>query len=237
MEVLKDPNRLGFTTEIELSLDRVSVVPMLMHAKLHRIVNRTMTAGRLAAANRMLPLWAATVMGLSAIIGSNYAAETPVLSEYQVKALFLFNFAKYVDWPTNAFIDGHAAIVIGLVGQDNFGGVFAEMIAGKSLNGRPVVIRHVGSDPEYKDCQILFVSASEKARLPEILNAVRDSAMVTVGETEQFLTQGGMINFTKKANKIHLEINLDAARHANLKLSSKLLSVADVVLGKSGEPK
>ena len=234
---MKDPKHLGFTAEIELSLDRVSVMPMLMRAKLHRIVHRTMTAGRLAAASRMLPLWAATVMGLSAIIGSNHAAEPPVLSEYQVKALFLFNFAKYVDWPTNAFIDGHAAIVIGLVGQDNFGDVFTEMIAGKSVNGRPVVVRRVGSEPEYKGCQILFVSASEKTHLPEILNAVQDSAIVTVGETEQFLAQGGIINFTKKANRVHLEINLDTARRVNLKLSSKLLSVADVVLGKSGERK
>jgi hypothetical protein len=99
------------------------------------------------------------------------------------------------------------------------------------------MIRPVGNEPEYKGCHILFVSASEKAHLPEILNAVRDSAIVTVGETEQFLAQGGVINFTKKTNRIHLEINLDAARRANLKLSSKLLGVADVVLGKSVEGK
>jgi hypothetical protein len=202
-----------------------------MRAKLQRTFDRAMTAGRI------LPLWAAIAIGVSAMMGSNHAAETPILSEYQVKALFLFNFAKYVDWPTNAFTDGHAAIVIGLAGQDDFGDIFNQTIAGKSLNGRQVVIRHVGNESEYKNCHILFVSASEKAHLPEILNAVRDSPIVTVGETEQFLAQGGMINFTKKTSRIRLEISLDAAQRANLKLSSKLLSVADVVLGKSVEGK
>ena len=164
-------------------------------------------------------------------------AETPALTEYQVKALFLFNFAKYVDWPPHAFADDSAPIVIGLVGQDNFGDNFKQAITGKTINGRPVVVKHVSSEQEYKGCHILFISASEKSGLPEILNAVKDSPVLTVGETERFLAQTGMINFTKKENKIRLEINLGAVQRANLKISSKLLSVADVVMGKPGDEK
>ena len=180
-----------------------------------------------------LRLFAAAVIALIAFgTTAVRAAEAPVLSEYQVKALFLFNFAKYVDWPSSAFPKDDSPIVIGLVGQDNFGDEFQQVIAGKNINGRPVVIKHLVDPAEFKSCHILFISVSEKGRVSEILNVVKDSAVLTVGETEGFPAQEGMINFTKKANKVRLEINLAAAERANLKLSSKLLSVADVVLGK-----
>jgi len=160
------------------------------------------------------------------------AAGAPALSEYQIKALFLFNFAKYVDWPTNVFADNSAPIVIGLVGEDGFGDDITRAVEGKTINNRPVVFKHVASDQEYRTCQILFVSASEKDHMPAILEAVKDSAVLTVGETDGFLALQGMINFVKKENKIRLEINLVPAQQANLRLSSKLLSVADVVLGR-----
>ena len=189
---------------------------------------------RAAMVRLLTAVLAAVVLPCVATIAT---AETPALSEYQVKALFLFNFAKYVYWPPHAFADDSAPIVIGLVGQDNFGDNFKQAITGKTINGRPVVVKHVSSEQEYKGCHILFISASEKSGLPEILNAVKDSPVLTVGETERFLAQTGMINFTKKENKIRLEINLGAVQRANLKISSKLLSVADVVMGKPGDEK
>lgn len=204
----------------------------------HRIHNDMPSVARAMARAAMVRLLtavlAAVVLPCVATIAT---AETPALSEYQVKALFLFNFAKYVDWPPHAFANDSAPIVIGLVGQDNFGDNFKQVIAGKTINGRPVVVKHVASEQEYKGCHILFISASEKSGLPEILNAVKDSPVLTVGETERFLAQTGMINFTKKENKIRLEINLGAVQRANLKISSKLLSVADVVMGKPGDEK
>ncbi|MGA2222553.1 MAG: YfiR family protein [Verrucomicrobiia bacterium] len=204
----------------------------------HRIHNDMPSVARAMARAAMVRLLtavlAAVVLPCVATIAT---AETPALSEYQVKALFLFNFAKYVDWPPHAFADDSAPIVIGLVGQDNFGDNFKQAITGKTINGRPVVVKHVSSEQEYKGCHILFISASEKSGLPEILNAVKDSPVLTVGETERFLAQTGMINFTKKENKIRLEINLGAVQRANLKISSKLLSVADVVMGKPGDEK
>jgi hypothetical protein len=177
---------------------------------------------------------AVVVVAASVLAAPEKVVETPVLSEYQVKALFLFNFAKYVDWPASAFPDDGAPIVIGVVGQDSFGDDFQKVAAGKSINGRQVVIKHVSSPEEYKTCHILFVSASEKDHLASILDAVKDTSILTVGETDGFLSQG-MINFTKKASKIRLEINLKAAQDARLQLSSRLLSVADVVLGRPNE--
>jgi len=181
---------------------------------------------------RWTAIFALVALAVSVLAAAEKAVETPPLSEYQVKALFLFNFAKYVDWPADAFQNDGTPIVIGLVGQDSFGDSFQKITAGRSINGRQVVIKHVDNAEEYKTCQILFVSASEKDRLAPILDAVKDSAVLTVGESDGFLSEEGIINLTKKANKVRLEINLKAAQKARLQLSSRLLTVADVVVGK-----
>jgi hypothetical protein len=174
---------------------------------------------------------ATVILGALLRAGSVQAAETPALSERQVKALFLFNFAKYVDWPAGAFSNSSAPIVIGVVGEDGFADEFRRVTGDRTVNDRKVVIKQIDGTADLKDCQILFIGSSENGRLTEILEAVKNSAVLTVGETDRFLVQG-MINFTKKENKIHLEINLVPAQRVNLKLSSKLLTVADVVLGK-----
>ena len=186
-------------------------------------------------ARQILALAILAVVMVSVLLrtGSIQASETPALSERQVKALFLFNFAKYVDWPAGAFSNSSAPIVIGVVGEDGFADEVRQIAGDRTVNDRKVVIKQIGSTADLKDCQILFVRSSENGRLTEILKAVKNSAVLTVGETDRFLLQEGMINFTKKENKIHLEINLVPAQRANLKLSSKLLTVADVVLGKA----
>lgn len=208
-----------------------------MNARFHS-PNRTATRRRAPNARRALWLAAAVVAVLVLPwMGPGAAAQTPALSEYQVKALFLVNFAKYVDWPPTAFSGGNAPIVIGVAGEDKFGDNFKQVIGGKTINDRPVVVKHVGSDQEYRSCHILFISASEKDRLAEILGAVAGSAVLTVGETDQFHAQDGMINLRKKDNKVRLEINLATAQRAGLKLSSKLLGVADEVTGRRGEGK
>ena len=146
--------------------------------------------------------------------------------------MFLFNFAKYVDWPAGAFSNSTAPIVIGVVGEDSFGDEFRRVTGDRTVNDRKVAIKQINGTADLKDCQILFIRSSETGRLTEILEVVKNSAVLTVGETDRFLLLEGMINFTKKENKIHLEINLVPAQRVNLKLSSKLLTVADVVLGK-----
>ena len=207
---------------------------LLKHTAITEKIIRTCRKGRGfpdAYQTLALATIAAVILGMSLLPVPSHAAEAPALSERQVKALFLFNFAKYVDWPAGAFSNSSAPIVIGVVGEDGFSDEFRRITGDRTVNDRKVVIKQIDGTADLKDCQILFVRSSENGRLTEILEAVKNSAVLTVGETDRFLVQG-MINFTKKENKIHLEINLVPAHRVNLKLSSKLLTVADVVLGK-----
>jgi hypothetical protein len=210
-------------------------VAFLNHTARTQKIARTCRKGRGFPVVRQVLVWATiatVILGVLLRAGSVRAAETPALSERQVKALFLFNFAKYVEWPAGAFSNSSAPIVIGVVGEDGLGDEFRRVTGERTVNDRKVVIKQIDGTADLKDCQILFIGSSEKGRLAEILEAVKDSAVLTVGETDRFLQQEGMINFTKKENKIRLEINLVPAQRVNLKLSSKLLTVADVVLGK-----
>jgi len=157
------------------------------------------------------------------LLGSLTYAETS-MSEYQVKGLFLLNFAKYVDWPG----DSPGPITIGILGEDHFGDNLKKLVEGKSINGHTIVIRHLSSIEDLDGCSILFVSSSEDSRLDRILVKTGTLPILTVGENESFLDKGGVINFALKEGTIHLEINLKAARQVKLQISSKLLSVADV---------
>ncbi len=154
-------------------------------------------------------------------------------SEYQIKALFLFNFAKYVDWPAEAFPTVTSPITIGIVGQDNFGDDLKHAVEGKSINGRSIVIKHITSDTELGGCQVLFISSSENPRFEAILEKTSALPVLTVSERERSSRKSGIVNFTLVEKKVRLEIDLNAARQAKVRISSKLLSVADLVKGKS----
>jgi hypothetical protein len=176
-------------------------------------------------------------MALLALLGlflgapSSFAQE-PVFTEYQVKALFLLNFAKYVEWPADAFADATVPITIGVVGEDRFDGKLKKAVTGKTVGGRAIVVRKVDSDDDLSKCHILYISTPEGKQLAAVLGKVKSRPILTVGESERFTQEGGVISFVKKDEKIRLEVDLTAARAARLQLSSKLLSVADVVRGK-----
>lgn len=153
-------------------------------------------------------------------------AEEPQPSEYQLKAVFLYNFAKFVEWPSESFPTTNAPFTIGVLGQNPFGDTLDGTVRHKSLNGHPLVIQYFRSILEATNCQILFISNSERKRLPEILKAVSAGNVLTVSETDRFLQAGGMIRFFMDENKVRFDINDEAARNARLRISSKLLSVA-----------
>lgn len=157
------------------------------------------------------------------------------MPEYQVKALFLMNFAKYVDWPAAAFAQSNSPIIIGLYGEDKFGDALTKVVEGRTISGRRIIIQPIEKDGDLGKCQMLFISDSEKNHLGEILEKINALPVLTVGETDQFMERGGMINFVKKEDKIRLEINLDATRQARLVISSQLLRVADAVKGKANQ--
>jgi hypothetical protein len=174
-------------------------------------------------------------LGLMALLlpsNSGFGAE-PSLTKYQVEAIFLFNFAKYVDWPSETFPNDAAPITIGVMGADPFGESLQRGVEGKRINGRSFVIKHLDSDSDVAGCQILFICDSEASRMGGILDKARALPILTVGEGELFARNGGIINFALKNGNVRLEIDLTAARKAGLTISSRLLAVADVVKGKS----
>lgn len=172
------------------------------------------------------------VVGLGFGLGENraYGAD-PVLSEVQVKSLFLLNFAKYVEWPESAFATAEAPIVIGVLGGGRFTEEAGKILAGKSVGGRPIRVRNIAGADDLQPCHILFIHP-DRAGAGQMLARIKSRPVLTVGESDQYIDQGGVINFVQKQGKIRLEINLAAARLANLQISSKLLSVADSVKGK-----
>jgi YfiR/HmsC-like len=142
-------------------------------------------------------------------------------SEYQVKAAFLLNFTKFIEWP-----NGHAQLVIGIVGDDPFGNVLDEMARNSNVSGNRVTVRRLKWNDNLRDCQIIFISASERKRERQIIESVRGVGVLTIGETAQFNQLGGIIRFFLADNRVRFQINVTAAEQARLKVSSKLLALS-----------
>jgi hypothetical protein len=155
------------------------------------------------------------------------AAETS--PEYQVKAVFLFNFAQFVEWPPQSYEDPAAPFVIGILGTDPFGPALEGAIRGETLNGRSFVIERYRSVTEIRHCQILFISRSEAAHIGEISTALAGHSILTVSDIEDPAQRGVMIRFVAENNRIRLRINADAAKAVGLSISSKLLRPAELV--------
>ena len=156
-------------------------------------------------------------------------AQSQEVSEYQVKAAFLYNFAKFVEWPPDASRDLSDPLTICIVGRDPFGTVLDEAVQGKTISGHKLVIRRSKAGQSWKGCQIAFISSSEGKDLPSVLEGSKRSGVLTVGDTEGFAQRGGMINFVVEQERVHFEVNVEAAERAGLKISSKLLSLAKIV--------
>jgi uncharacterized protein DUF4154 len=145
-----------------------------------------------------------------------------------VQAVFLFNFAQFVEWPPDAFSGPKDPLVIGVLGDDPFGSVLDETVHGETVRGRPFKIRRYRRLDEVKNCHILFISRSEAKRLEEILALVRDRPILTVSNGDDFTDQGGIIRFILEEDRIRLSIDLEAAQTTRLTFSSKLLRLAAV---------
>src|SRR5437868_8530842 len=153
-------------------------------------------------------------------------------SEYLIKAGFIYNFAKFVEWPAAAFSQADSPIVIGVLGADPFGSVLDHIVEDKKIGARGFIVKRYkwGKDlKDLKDCKILFISASEKAHIDEILQSVKGLPILTVGETLGFAERGGVIRFTLEDNRVRFEVNVDAAHDADLNISSRLLTLAKII--------
>jgi len=146
-------------------------------------------------------------------------------NEYQVKAAFILNFAKFVDFPNDSFGDG-GTLVVGVVGDDPFGSSIDQIINGSNANGRRLVVKRLHSGDNLRACQILFISSSEKKRLGQILESLRGASVMTVSDIANFNQSGGVVRFFIQDDKVRFEINANAASQARLKISSKLMALS-----------
>ncbi len=187
------------------------------------------------------------VVVLVLFVGPQARADSIASPEYQVKAAFLYNFIKFVDWPKEKMGDSNEPIILGIIGKDPFSNAF-EPIKDKPVKGKKVVISRFKELEELKKsgekdksflnreieslrkCHLLFICSSEEKNLREIINLVKDHSVLTVGDTNGFLEAGGIINFIMEEKKVHFEINATAAERAKLKIRSQLLRLSKKVV-------
>jgi hypothetical protein len=146
-------------------------------------------------------------------------ADAPSL-EYKVKAAFLLNFTKFIEWPASQDTDAGAPFTICVLGENPFGPVLDQIIEGETVNGHKLAVRRIGPS-EVKSCKVVYVARNEK-NLPKIIEPV----VLTVGEGDEFLRDGGVISFVIDNRRVRFDVNRAAAARAGLTLSSKLLNVA-----------
>lgn len=148
--------------------------------------------------------------------------------EAQVKAAFLLNFAKFVEWPDGTFTAPGDPVTACVAGEDPFGEILDTLVQGESVGGRRLIVHRTRSSAELRDCNLVFVPRSER-RQRELLSSLEGEGILTVGDAGSFLADGGVIRFVLDQNRVRFEINLEAAESHGLTLSSKLLRLARAV--------
>lgn len=165
---------------------------------------------------------------LSVVAGWMHAAPaTP--AEYDIKAVFLLNFTRFIEWPASGVDTENQPIVIGVLGDDPFGQGLDRAVRGERVNNRPLVVKRITRLDSPVNCAALFISRSERHRVGEILERLKGQPVLTVSDIPQFAELGGMVGLVSEGGKIRLRINVDVAKAANLAISSKLLRPAQIV--------
>ena len=155
-------------------------------------------------------------------------------SEYQVKAVFLYNFSRFVEWPASAFAGPDAPFVVGVFGHDPFGPELDGVVRGETAAGRPLVVRRVQTAEEAAACQILFIHQSEDKRIAEVIDALDHHSTLTVSDVDGTAQRGVMIRLITDKGRVRLRVNVESARAAQLTISSNLLRSAEIVSASNG---
>jgi uncharacterized protein DUF4154 len=150
-------------------------------------------------------------------------------SEYELKAVFLYNFTHFVTWPESAFPSADSAFQLCIIGQDPFGHFLDETVTSEKVGEHPIVVRRIQDLENSASCHMIFLSEKSPYTEEQILSVVRDHPVLVTGETPEFAEKGGTIAFHVQNRRIRLQVNLRAARQANLAISSKLLKLSDVI--------
>ncbi len=161
-----------------------------------------------------------------------HAQTNTASKEYKIKAVFLFNFTQFVEWRPTAFSSANAPFVIGILGDDPFGGSIDEIVNNEKVSGHPIVVQRYHDAKETRNCHILFINSVDAEHMKEDIASAGNNTL-TVGDAGSFVKMGGMIRFFTENNKIRLQVNPDAARAADLNISAKLLRVSDIFDPKS----
>jgi len=167
------------------------------------------------------------------LAGSLGFTAEPVSKEYQLKAAFIYNFTKFVDWPAQRSGAKDSPFTIGVFGNNPFGDELNKLAQGRSVNGRPMIIKNITSTNEAASVDLLFVSSGQEELLGKLLVVIQGAGVLTIGESKAFADHGGIINFVTEADKIRFEINLDEAERGGLKLRAQLLNLAKNVRRKT----
>jgi len=166
---------------------------------------------------------------LSPLVQQAYAAESVLTGEIQVKAAFLFKFVKFIEWPSESFADPDAPICIGIIGEEPLKKVLEDAVLGEIIHGRKLVVQYFRTIEDIKQCQLLFISRSEKGRLAEIISSLDRQPILTVSDIEGFPRNGGAIRLYLEDKKFRFEINPTVAQDHKVKISAQLLQLAKIV--------
>jgi len=167
------------------------------------------------------------------VAASGLRAQGSKPTDYDVKAVYLYNFVHFVEWPASVTTAKKDSFTVCVLGEDPFGPVLDTALAGETIGGKSVLAERISNPQESGDCQILFLSSAEEVRLSKILEALNQHAVLTVSDIPHFSQRGGMIQFVTEGKKVRFEINIAAVKNAGLTLSSDLLKVATTVRNSS----
>jgi hypothetical protein len=156
-------------------------------------------------------------------------AQSPISREYQLKAVFLLNFARFTEWPATAFESPQSPFIIATLGKDPFNGALEDAIKGETIAGRPISVVHYTDLETMEKAHILFISESESSHVQPIIYALSKKPILAVSDLENFAVKGGMVRFITKNNKIGIRINVGTLKASQLTMSSKLLRAAELV--------
>jgi hypothetical protein len=189
-------------------------------------INRAGSAGRLRM--RSGTLFALSMAFLLATMPAGRAQ--PVFStEYELKAVLIYNLAQFVEWPANAFENPSSPIIIGILGENMFGNSLEKVVEGEMVQNRKIIVQYYRKGADIQRCHLLFITRSESARLEDILKQFKGKPTLTVSDIDSFVAVGGMVRFVSEKNKLRLRLNVREIEASRLKVSSKLLRIAELV--------
>ncbi len=203
---------------------------MAILGRRHSSANRPLPRERRRGAVVTFSMRAALVLSVVLTLTLSQSAQAQRGAELnKLKAAFIFQFTNFVEWPADAFENNSSTFVIGVMGNDTVKDIIESAVKGKTISGRKVSVQSVSSTSDLSSFQIVFVDNSERRSVPDLVDRYMDHPILTIGDSDSFTKEGGVIRLYRQGSKLRIEINIDAAERAKLKISSKLLSLGRVV--------